>query len=214
MRLLLIIFITCGVLAVAIAVGLLRPGLTTATLQSHARESVVRCLHDAGFGQDRTLANSLSVEEAWSPRTRALERCWSDAAKNPQFRRLGLTDPIAAAKKRRGEGFRAWRCAERAGYVRTTKIPLNAPGGYPLQLAAGNFRVGAGKRELERFYRAAARCSGESIEAYRWSDGTFSPDPADGKHCIHHNHHGSGKHAHGCYGTDTYPEPSAGSERS
>jgi hypothetical protein len=65
--------------------------------------------------------------------------------------------------------------------VRTGPVPLNRPGGYPLQLAAGNFRVGSSKRALERFYRAAARCSGDPLDMYRWSDGTFSPDRADGR---------------------------------
>ena len=128
-------------------------------------------------------SGSLTLDQVWSPRDRALERCWSGAAKDPQFQRLALVDPIAEAKKLRDEGFKAWRCAERSGYVRTSKIPLSGPSGYPLQLAAGNFRVGSSHRDLERFYRAAAKCSGDSIDAYRWSDGTFNPDPADGKRC-------------------------------
>jgi hypothetical protein len=205
MRLLLnIIFITCAVIALALAVGVLRPGLTPATLQSHAQRSVVRCMQEAGFRQ----TGSLTIGQAVSPRDRALQRCWSDAANDPQFKRLALANPIAEARRRLDAGFRAWQCVERSGYVRATKIPLSGPGGYPLQLAAGNFRVGSSDRDLERFYRAAAKCSGESLDAYRWTDGTFSPDPADGARCIHHDNH-----AHGCYGLATYPDPSKGSER-
>jgi hypothetical protein len=210
MRLPLIIITTCGVIALALAVGVLRPGLSSATLQRHAERSVAGCMAHAGFDP----AGPLTTELAWSPRDRALQRCWSHAAKDPRFERLALVDPVADAQKRRAEGFAAWRCAERSGYVRTTRIPLSGPDGYPLQLAAGNFRVGSSERDLERFYRAAAKCTGESIEAYRWSDGRFSPDPADGKRCLRHAHKGSGKHAHGCYGTDTYPDPSTGSDRS
>jgi hypothetical protein len=207
------IIISCGVIAVALAVGVLRPGLTSATLQRHAQQSVVRCMHEAGFDQNRGPTDSLSIEQASSPRDQALERCWSNAANDPKFQTLALTDPVAYGKLRRDEGFKAWRCAERSGYVRTSEIPLSAPDGYPLQLAAGNFRVGSSDRDLERFYRAAAKCSGDSIAAYRWSNGTFSPDPADGTHCIHHDHHGSGRHAHGCFGAATYPDLSAGSEQ-
>ena len=209
MRLPYIFFTTCGVIALALAVGVLRPGLSSATLQRHAERSVAQCLHDAGFAK----TGSLTLDQVWSPRDRALERCWSGAAKDPQFQRLALVDPIAEANKLRDEGFKAWRCAERSGYVRTSKIPLSGPNGYPLQLAAGNFRVGSSPRDLERFYRAAAKCSGDSIDAYRWSDGTFNPDPADGKRCLRHAHHGSIRHTHGCYGAATYPDPSEGSER-
>ena len=139
MRFPLIIITTCGVIALALAVGVLRPGLSSATLQRHAERSVAGCMAHAGFDP----AGPLTIELAWSPRDRALQRCWSHAAKDPRFERLALVDPIADAKKRRAEGFEAWRCAERSGYVRTTRIPLSGPDGYPLQLAAGNFRVGS-----------------------------------------------------------------------
>jgi hypothetical protein len=204
MRLLLnIIISSCGLIALALAVGLLRPGLTQATLQAHAERSVARCMQQDGFGRDRTLA----IEQELSPRDRALERCWSDAAHDPQFERLALTDPIATRTRWRVQGFRTWRCVERAGYVRATDIPLSGPGGHPLQVAAGNFRVGSSDRAIEHFYRAAASCSGESVEAYRLPDGSFSTKPSDGRTCIRHEHH-----AHGCYGAATYPDPSAGSE--
>jgi hypothetical protein len=213
MRVLLIIMISCGVIAIALALGVLRPGLTSATLQRHAQGSVMRCMHDAGFDQDHALPGSLTVGQALSPRDRALERCWSDAAKDPEFQRLALIDPVAFETQRRDEGFNAWRCVERSGYVRTTAIPLSGPDGYPLQLAAGNFDVGPSVRDVERFYRAAANCSGDPIDEYRAPDGAFSPGPADGTRCIHHEHGGSGRHAHGCYSAATYPDRSEGAKR-
>ena len=194
---LLIVITGAGVIALALATGLLRPGLTPATLQSHAQRSIDRCMHEAGFDPD-------PASKGTDARDRALERCWSDAANDPRFERLALLDPIALERRLRVEGFRAWRCAELSGWRRTSRIPLNRPGGYPLQLAAGNFRVGSS--ELERFYRDAARCSGDPIDMYRWSDGTFSADPADGTRCIRHAHDGGETHAHGCYGATTYPK--------
>jgi len=209
-----IIITTCGVIALALAAGLLRPGLTPATLQSHAQRSVDRCMQEAGLSQDRRLPGSLVSAQA-SSRDHALKRCWSDAANNSRFQRLGLRDPIVAERQLRDEGFRVWRCAERSGYVRTSQIPLSGPGGYPLQLAAGNFRVGSSDRELTRFYRAAAKCSGESIEVYRWSNGAFSPEPANGARCARRNGRGRGRGqlAHGCYGAATYPDQKAGAQR-
>jgi hypothetical protein len=196
-----IITVGCGVLALAFMTGLLRPGLTPATLMSHAQRSVEGCMQTAGFSPDSQPSGSSPT----SARNHALKRCWSDAARDPRYERLALDDPIAVDARLRDEGFKTWRCAERAGYVRTTTIPLNEPGGYPLMLAAGNFRVGSGERALERFYRAAAKCSGDSLEMYRWSNGRFSPDPSDGTHCIRHRDRGGELHSHGCYGTDTYP---------
>jgi hypothetical protein len=207
-----IITATCGVLALALAAGLLRPGLTPATLQSQAQRSVDRCMQQAGHGQDRRLPGALTTEQA-SSRDRALQRCWSDAANEPRFHPLGLTDPIAAERQLRDEGFRVWRCAERSGYVRTTGIPLSGPAGYPLQLAAGNFRVGSSKRDLVRFYRAAAKCSGESIEAYRWSNGRFSPESANGEHCMRHNRPRRVQQAGACYFAATYPDQKAVAQR-
>jgi hypothetical protein len=212
MRAVFITIITCCVFALALAVGVLRHGLTSATLQVHAERTVVGCMHKAGFDQDPAQLVSVTPEQAWSPRDRALERCWSDVANDPRFERLSLTDPIAYRKQRRAQGFRAWSCAERSGYRRTTEIPLSGPGGYPLQLAAGNFRVGSSDLDVERFYRVAARCSNETIEAFRWSDGEFSREPADGARCLRHDHNGSSRHAHGCYGAATYPDPTGGSQ--
>jgi hypothetical protein len=194
---LLILIAGAGVIALALATGLLQPGLTHATLQSHAQRSIASCMRTAGFDPDPAAKGS-------DARDRALERCWSAAANDPRFERLALLDPLALIRRLRDEGFRAWRCAERSGWTRTSRIPLNAPGGYPLQLAAGNFRVGSS--ELERFYRDAARCSGDSLDMYRWSDGSFSTDPADGARCVRHRHGGGGTHAHGCYGATTYPK--------
>jgi hypothetical protein len=203
MRSILTIFTTaCAILALALVTGLLRPGLTPATLMSHAQRSVDGCMQMAGFA---ARSSSTTIAQAFT-RERALKRCWSRAANDPRYARLGLRDPIVADAQLRADGFRIWRCAERSGYVRTTRIPLSGPGGYPLMLAAGNFRVGASEPALERFYRAAAKCSGDSIEMYRWSNGRFSPDPSDGTHCVRHTHRGGEPHAHGCYGTDTYPE--------
>jgi hypothetical protein len=206
-RLLLIIASSSAVIVFAMAVGVLRHGLTTPRLERRAERSVARCMHEAGFGHVKDLSTSHAEEQARSSQTLALERCWSIAAKDEQFARLGLTDPIAYNKQLREKGLKDWRCVEKS-YVRATRIPLSGPGGYPLQLAAGNFRVGSSERDLERFYSVAADCSGAPIESYRWSDGTFSPDPADGvSHCIRHQHHGSGLHSHGCYGLATYPAP-------
>jgi hypothetical protein len=193
-----LIIVACGAIALALAVGLLRPGLSSATLQSHAQQSIARCMHQAGFQLDGP--PELVVEQASSPRDRALERCWSNAATDPRFKRLAMTDPIGNRKRWRAEGFRVWRCVERSGYVRTTDVQLSGPGGWPLQVAAGNFRVGRGERELARFYRAAAKCSREPIDAYRLPNGKFSPEPTDGARCIRHQNH-----SHGCYRTRTYP---------
>jgi hypothetical protein len=213
-RFLLIATISCAVIGLALACGLLRPGLTLATLQRHAERSVLECMHESGFGSDHALVSSPAEEQTQSRHHRALERCWSHAANDDRFERLALTDPIALRKQLREDGFKAWRCAERAGYTRTTPIPLSGSGGYPLQLAAGNFRVGPSERDLERFYRVAATCSGDPLTAFRWSDGTFSRDPADGvSRCTHHEHHGSGLHAHGCYGAAGYPDRTGNAER-
>jgi hypothetical protein len=192
--------------AVALAVGLLQPGLTSATLQRHAEERIARCMHDAGFAYA-----DLQTRPAGQ---RALEGCWSAAARDPRFERLGLVDPVALTKQSRTKGFAAWRCVERAGYVRTTGIPLSDPGRYPLRLAAGNFRVGATDRDLERFYRAAAECSGEALATFRWSDGTFSREPADGTtRCIHHRDGNGPMHSHGCLMAGTAPDSQGGSDR-
>jgi hypothetical protein len=197
---------TAVAVAVALAVGLLRPGLTLATLQRHAEEGIARCVHDAGFAD--------AAAQARPAGQRALEGCWSAAARNPRFERLGLVDPIAYTKQARIKGFAAWRCVERAGYVRTTGIPLSDPGAYPLRVAAGNFRVGPTDADLARFYRAAAQCTGEALATFRWSDGTFSREPADGTtRCIHHRDGNGPMHSHGCLTAGSVPDSPGGSHR-
>ena len=188
-------------MALALATGLLRPGLTPAALQGHAQRSIAGCMHHAGFNLDPGRAITLA-EPALSPRDRALERCVSDTSRDPQFKRLELPDPIANKQRWRAVNFETWRCAERSGYVRTTDIPLSGPDGYPLQLAAANFRVGPTARDLERFYRVAAKCSGESVDDYRRPDGSLSRKPSDGGVCVRTDHH-----SHGCYSVATYPDP-------
>jgi hypothetical protein len=108
-------------------------------------------------------------------------------------------EPAAFEARLRADGFAAWACVEQAGYVRTTGIPLNEAGGYPLRVAAGNFRVGASEAALLRFYRVAARCSDTPVDDFRRSDGAFPRDAADGStRCLHHRHGTGAVHEHGC----------------
>jgi hypothetical protein len=127
-------------------------------------------------------------------------------------------DRAAFAAQLRTEGFAAWDCVERAGYVRTTGIPLNEAGGYPLRVAAGNFQVRPSDAALERFYRVAARCSHEPLDEFRRSDGAFPRDAADGTtRCIHHRHGVGPVHEHGCVVAGgrlrTPPAPAEGGPR-
>jgi hypothetical protein len=199
MRFLLPIAVTAGLLAVAFTTGLLRTGTTLAALEKQAEHQVAGCVHQAGI---RRIGNDGASQ-------RALNRCWSAASRDARFARLRIADPVAYEHRLRTRRFAAWSCVERSGYRRTSGIPLSGPGGYPLQIAAGNFRVGPSDAALERFYRVAARCSGEPLATFRWSDGTFSRDPADGTTtCLHHRHGGSALHEHGCFVADS-PSPGA-----
>ena len=188
----------------------LRPGFSSATLQRHAERSVAGCLVHAGFDP----AVSLTTELAWSPRDRALQRCWSRAAKDPRFERLALVDPIADREEapggrvrglavRRAVGRRAGHDqdpAQRAGWLSAAAGGRQLPGrierARPRALLS---RRGQVHRRIDRGLPMVGR--------------DVSPDP-DGKSCLSHAHEGSGEHAHGCYGTDTYPDSSTGSERS
>jgi hypothetical protein len=157
-------------------------------------------VHAAGFAATDTDPRRVAARET------AGNRCWSATANDPRFARLRLVDPLAVERQLRAAGFKAWRCTERAGYERTSAIPLSGPGGYPLQLAAGNFRVGPTDGELERFYRVAARCSRKPLSSFRWSDGRFSRDPADGTtRCVRHDHGGL-LHGHACFTANAYPD--------
>jgi hypothetical protein len=198
MRLRLLFGLTTVALAAAFLTGLLRSGATLAALEQQAEREVAGCVHHAGV---RRIGNDGASQ-------RALNRCWSAASRDARFARLRISDPIAYERRLRTRRFAAWSCVERAGYRRTSGIPLSGPGGYPLQIAAGNFRLGPSDRALERFYRVAARCSGEPLATFRWSDGTFSREPADGTtKCLHHRHGGSAVHEHGCFVADP---PSSG----
>lgn len=193
MRLLLPIAVTAAVLAAALLTGVVRSGATVAALEQQAERQVAGCVHQAGV---KRIGNDGASQ-------RALNRCWSAASRDARFARLRIADPVAYERRLRVRRFAAWSCVERTGYRRISGIPLSGPGGYPLQIAAGNFRVGPSDRALERFYRVAARCSGEPLATFRWSDGTFSRDPADGTiTCLHHRHGGSAVHEHGCFVAD------------
>ena len=204
MRLHLLIITSCGLTALALATGLLRPGLTPAALQGHAQRSIAGCMHHAGFNLDPGRAITLA-EPALSPRDRALERCVSDTSRDPQFKRLELPDPIANKQRWRAVNFETWRCAERSGYVRTTASRSAGRTAIRCSSPPANFRVGPTERDLERFYRVAAKCSGESSTTIAGRTGRFSRNPPTAGSASPPR--GTDHHSHGCYSVATYPDP-------
>lgn len=200
MNLLKLWMIAIVVLIFALGSGLIKKGLTMQTLDRYAKQSVGRCMQGAGYSHIYDMNLLIGDEQEITPEYEQLMSCWSVAANTKRFDRLHLIDPVAERSEQRIRGIKHWKCVEREGYELLTKIPLNGRDGYPLQIAAGNFRVGSSDRALNDFYATAAKCSGDKLETYKWSNGTFSRDPADGTtRCMQHSHGGSGEHGHGCY---------------
>lgn len=127
------------------------------------------------------------------------------ASSDSRFDKLDLTLPLDELARLRSENFAAWRCVEGSGYRRVTPIPLSGDGGYPLRLTSGHFDVGESEAELLNFYRAAAECSGRTVDSLRGPDGELMTDLADGDECVEHLHDGWA-HSHGCHTVDTYPK--------
>lgn len=193
-------FSAVTLMALALGTGIVQKADSLRSLEMAAEGSVARCMASHGLQDVSAVDATFSEIQRRTRAVRTLDSCWRAVAHDKRFARLGTVDPVLMANDLRRKGVGAWTCMSRSSWKRTTAIPLSGQNGYPLQIAAGNFSLTKAPGEIDRFYKDAARCSNEPVSAFRWSNGRFSTEPADGTDtCMRHTHRGSGDHAHGCF---------------
>jgi len=202
--------IALGLLAVtavavaALATGALRPVQDERLLFERAEQQARACVQDAGHDYPRG-GVPLGELQTGSARRVAFDACWTRVANDGSYSSLRIPTPAALLSKARTDGYRLWRCVEDGGFRRTTAMPLNAPGGYPLMPTSRHFAGTESQKELGAFYQTVARCGDLAIEDLRGPDGKWVDVPADGAGCQYHRHSGD-RHSHGCYSAESYPE--------
>lgn len=209
--------IAMGVLATtivavaALTTGVLRPAEDQRLLFERADKQARSCVRDAGHGYPET-GVPLGELQSGSARRKAYEACWTRVASDSEYSSLNIPTPSELMSKARFDGFSHWRCVERAGFRRTTPIPLSAPDGYPLMPASRHFAVSRSQSKSSRsqlqlavFYGAVARCGDLRPDEFKGPDGKFADVTADGASCKRVRHSGD-SHSHGCFATNSYPE--------
>lgn len=198
------LLVVTAVAVAALTSGVLRPVEDERLLFERAAQSARACVRDAGHEYPEG-GVSLGELQSGSARRVAYDACWTRVASDADFSSLDIPTPGAMARKLRSDGFRQWRCVEEAGFRRTTPIPLNARGGYPLMPASLHFSVPGSQAQLGAFYRTVARCGDLRVDGFRGPDGRFADVTADGTSC-ERVRHGGDTHSHGCFSVNAYPE--------
>lgn len=209
--------IAMGVLATTIVVvaalttGVLRPAEDQRLLFERADKQARSCVRDAGHDYPEA-GVPLGELQSGSARRKTYEACWTRVASDSGYSSLNIPTPSELVSKARSDGFRLWRCVERAGFRRTTPIPLSAPDGYPLMPASRHFAVSRSQSTASRsqsqlavFYGEVARCGDLRPDGFKGPDGKFADVTADGASCRRVRHSGD-SHSHGCFAASSYPE--------